>query len=120
MLFGFHLFGGDDALYHAFFVEEEGGAEGAHVFAAAHAFLTPYAKLLYQGFLRVGDEGEGQLVFFDELEVRLGAVHADTDDFVAGLTEGRSYRAGCRPGPCNLGCCLWDRNKGLPCGQRTG
>ena len=49
----------DDVLDDAFLVDDEGGADGAEVFAAVHALLRPDTHLLYQRVVGVGDEGEG-------------------------------------------------------------
>ena len=80
---GLDGFARDDVLDDAFFVDDEGSADGAEVFAAVHRLLGPYAHLLDQRVLGIGDEGEGQVVLGLELLVAGGAVHADAYDGIA-------------------------------------
>lgn len=54
MILGLYLLRADDALHYAFFVDDEGGAQSAHVFAPIHALLTPYAKGFHQFLVGVG------------------------------------------------------------------
>ena len=73
--------------YCAIGAQDERGAKHAHVFSAVHGFLSPRTHELRQLFLRVGNQGEGQIVLFDELLVARGAVGTDTYNFVAGFLE---------------------------------
>ena len=41
MFLGLYLLGEEDAFDDAFFVDDEGGAEGAHILATIHALLAP-------------------------------------------------------------------------------
>ena len=50
-------------------VGDEGGADGAHVFAAGHFLFLPYAECLVDFGGGVGEEYEWQLMFFCEFEV---------------------------------------------------
>ena len=59
MLFGFHLLAGKDLFNDAFFVDDEGGADGAHSFLAVHRLLTPGAHRLHQLLIHIGNQGEG-------------------------------------------------------------
>ena len=83
VVFGLDLLGGDDALDGAVGRDDEGGAEGPHVLAAIHGFLAPYAKLLDQPVVCVGDEGEGELLLGDEFLVRVGRVNAHAYHLIA-------------------------------------
>ena len=56
---------GDDALL----VDDECGAHGSHIGAARHFLLLPHAEGFDKHVVGVCDEGEGQLVFLDELLV---------------------------------------------------
>ena len=87
MVFRLHFLGEKNPLDDAFFVDDEGGAERAHVFPSVHAFLAPGPEGFCQPVVGVGDQREGQLVLFDELLVRLGVVDADADDFIARLLQ---------------------------------
>ena len=80
MFFHLDVFRGENLLNDAFFIDEESGAENAHVFPPAHAFLAPHAERFRQFMGGVGDERERQLVLFDELPVGSFAVHAGADD----------------------------------------
>ena len=88
MVFGLDFLWTDDALHNAFFVNDEGRAEGAHVLASIHALLAPYTKLFDQLLVCVGNQGEGEGVLLDELQVRLFAIYTDAYHFVAGLAQG--------------------------------
>ena len=87
MVFGFHLLNdvGDDA----FFVDDEGGAGGAHVSTAVHRLLLPHAVGFVDGLVFVGQQREGQFVLVGKLVVRLHGVAADADHFVTGLLQFR-------------------------------
>ena len=87
MVFRLHLLREKNPFDDAFFVDDEGGAERAHVFPSVHALLAPGTEGFRQPVLGVGNQREGQLVLFDELLVRLGVVDADTDDFIARLLQ---------------------------------
>ena len=88
MVLGLDFLRADDALHDAFFVDDEGGAEGTHVLTAVHALLAPYTKLLDQFLVCVGNQGKGERVLLDELLVRLLAVHTYAYHFVASLAQG--------------------------------
>ena len=75
MVLGLHLLGCDDALYDAVLVDDEGGAEGAEIFAAIHTLLSPGAEGLVEGQVGVGYQVEGQLVLLDKFVVRLAVLH---------------------------------------------
>ena len=47
VVFGLDFLGADNPLHDAILVDDEGGAEGAEVFAAIHAFFSPDTKLLH-------------------------------------------------------------------------
>ena len=87
MRLGLDLLGQDDVLDDAFFVNDEGGAKGPEVLTAIHRLLCPHAHLLHERMLRVGDEGEGQVVLRLELLVAGRAVHADAHDGIAFLAQ---------------------------------
>jgi len=72
-----------DVLNQAVLADEEGGADGAEVLAAVHRLLGPYAHLLHQRVVGVGDKRERQVVLGLELLVAGGAVHADAYDGIA-------------------------------------
>lgn len=63
MVFGLDFLWTDDALHNAFFVNDEGRAEGAHVLASIHALLSPYTKLFDQLLVCVGNQGKGREFF---------------------------------------------------------
>ena len=84
MVFGLDFLWTDDALHNAFFVNDEGRAEGTHVFTAIHALLAPYTKLFDQLLVCVGNQGEGEGVLLDEFLVRLFAIYTDAYHFVGG------------------------------------
>ena len=87
MLFGFDLLAGEDLFDNALFVDDEGGADGAHGLLAIHGLLAPGAHGLEQRVVDIGYQGEGQLVFFLELNVRGGRVLADANNLVASLLQ---------------------------------
>src|SRR6516164_6103362 len=75
----------------------------AHVFLAIHAFFDPHAIRIYQRFIRVAEEGEGQAVIGNEFAVALHAIDAYAEelcfrlDLAPGITEitGLFRTAGC-------------------------
>lgn len=77
------LFRPEDARYPAVGADEECSAERAHILAAIHRFLAPYAHLFLKAVAGVGDEGEGEVVGRDELLVGGFGVAADSYDSVA-------------------------------------
>ena len=79
---GFDLFRPEDARYPAVGADEECSAERAHILAAIHRFLAPYAHLFLKAMVGVGDEGEWEVVGRDELLVGGFGVAADSDDSV--------------------------------------
>ena len=87
MDFRLDFLGGENAADTPFFVNEEGGAEYAHVGAAVHFLFSPCTEGFEQLVLGVGNEVEGEAVAFTEVLVRPCAVRAHADDFVAGLSE---------------------------------
>ena len=87
MDFRLDLLGADDLLDDALFVDDEGGANGAHVFAAVHRLFLPDAELLDELLVDVGDEWEVQVVLLDELTMLCVAVDADADDLHAGSEQ---------------------------------
>ena len=87
VVFGLYFLGRDDTLDHSFFINDKGGAEGAHIFTSVHALFTPYTELLYQFLVCVCNKGKGQVVLFDEFLVRLLVVYADSDNFITGLAQ---------------------------------
>lgn len=87
MVFGLYFFWTNDALYHSLFVENKGCAESTHVFASVHAFLTPHTKFFNQFLVSIGNKCEWQLVFLNELLVRLFAVYTYADYLVASFAE---------------------------------
>ena len=58
MLFGLHLFAGKDLFNDAFFVDDKGGADGAHGLFAIHRFLAPCAHRLQKCVVDIGNQGE--------------------------------------------------------------
>jgi len=80
---GLDLLSLEDVLDDPFFVDDEGGAEGAEVLAAIHGLFCPHAHLLHERVVGVRHEGEGQFVFGLELLVAGGTVYADSHDGVA-------------------------------------
>lgn len=94
MVGGFDLFedGGDVAG----FGDDEGGAFGAHVFFAVEGFFDPDAVEIDDVVVFVGDEGEGELVFLDELGVALDGIWADAEEegFLGDLGPGVAEVAG--------------------------
>ena len=87
MFFHLDVFRGENLFDGSFFVDDESGAESAHVFPSAHAFFAPHAECFHQFVGGVGNEREGELVFPDELLVGCFAVHAGPDDFVSGFFQ---------------------------------
>ena len=63
MRLGLDFFRGEDLLYHSFFINDKGGAESSHILAAIHALLSPYAHLIDQQLVRIGNQRERQLMF---------------------------------------------------------
>ena len=59
-----HIFGGDDELYHAFFIDDEGCTERSHVFSSIHAFLSPDTEFLYQFLFCISNQGKRKIVLF--------------------------------------------------------
>lgn len=80
---GFDLFRPEDTRYPTVGADEECGAERAHILAAIHRFLAPYAHLFLKAVAGVGDEGEGEVVGRNELLVGSFGVAADSYDRVA-------------------------------------
>lgn len=66
MVFGLYFFRRNNPFDNAFFVNDESGTEGTHVFASVHAFFSPYTEGLYQFVFRIGNQCERKLVLFDE------------------------------------------------------
>ena len=77
----------DDALYGAVWADDECGAHSAHVLAAVHRLLPPYAEHFYKFVVSVGNERERQRVLFDELAVRCLGIDADADHLIAGVEQ---------------------------------
>ena len=68
---------GCENLFHdSVLIGDESGAEDAHRHLAIHLFLSIHPQLVDESFLRVGDEGEGEVVLGDELFVRLRTLRA--------------------------------------------
>ena len=80
MVLGLDLFRAEDALDDAVFVDDEGGAESAHVGASVHLLLAVHAEGFHQLQVCVGDEREGQAVLLDEFPVRFLVLYAGADD----------------------------------------
>ena len=55
--------GQKDALHDTLLVEDEGGAEGAHVLPSVHRLLAPGAEGLAERLLGVGNEVKGNWYF---------------------------------------------------------
>lgn len=76
------------------FADDEGGALGAHVLFPVEGFFDPDAVEVDEGEVGVGDEGEGEGVFIDELGVALDGISADAEevgsfcDLGPGVAEG--------------------------------
>ena len=87
MFFGFHLFRENDAFDDAFFVDDEGSTECAHILASVHTLFSPYSELFYQFLVCIGNEGERKFVLGNELLVRFGIVHTYTNNLITGLAE---------------------------------
>lgn len=66
----------DDLHEYALLVEDEGLAQGANTGLAAHLLLAPCAEGLQHLGTWVGEQWEGQLVFRNEVLVRLLAILA--------------------------------------------
>ncbi len=79
--------GEENALDDALLVDDEGGAEGAHILASVHALFAPHAEGFDECLVRVGYQGEGQFVLGDELLVRSGTIDAHAHHLVAGLAQ---------------------------------
>lgn len=62
MVFGLYFFRRNNPFDNAFFVNDESGTEGTHVFASVHAFFSPYTEGLYQFVFRIGNQCERKLV----------------------------------------------------------
>lgn len=78
MLFWLHA--REDGLDATVWADDEGGALSAHVGAAIHALFHPDTIGIDDMSLFVTDDGEGELMLFDELFVALDGVGADTED----------------------------------------
>jgi len=76
--------------------EDEGGALGAHVFFAVEGFFDPDAVEIDDVVVFVGDEGEGEGVFLDELGVAADGIWADAEEvgFLGDLGPGVAEGAG--------------------------
>lgn len=66
MFFGFNLLSSHDLFNDALFVDDEGGADGAHDLLAVHGLLSPGSHGLQQGVVYIGNQGKGQLIFLFE------------------------------------------------------
>jgi len=77
MIFRFHLL--DDLLDLAFLINYESGSDGTHVLLAHEFFKCPGAIGIMHGFVNVGNEGEREVVFFDEFLVRFFTVFAHAE-----------------------------------------
>ena len=82
MLFRLHL--REDPGDLALGVDDEGGAQHAHVLLAVHRLLAPGAVLLGDRVVGVGEQGEAEVVFAGELGDRLDLVGRDPDHPGAG------------------------------------
>ena len=78
MAFGLDLF--EDFFYLAVGADQEGGALDAHELASVHALLFPHSVGFADGMIRIGHEGEGQIVFHRELLLGVGFIGRDADD----------------------------------------
>ena len=73
--------------YHTVLINQECGAESAHIFTSVHAFFAPHTHLFLQFVLGVGYEGERQGMLFDETLVRGLAVGANAHHLIAACAE---------------------------------
>ena len=81
MIFGVHFF---DYLYEcSLLVKDEGLAQGAYTGLAAHLLLAPCSEGLQHLGTWVGEQWEGQLVFCNEVLVRLLAILAHAIHLIA-------------------------------------
>ena len=87
MLFGANLTRGEDAFHLAFFVNEEGGAQKPNRDFAITVLLSPHSHGVDEGFVRVSNETEGQLMSCDELLMTLCTIGTHTDHFIPHLSE---------------------------------
>jgi len=78
MAFYFYL--GPDMLNDALRVDEQGGPDDAHVFAAGHLFQLPGAVGFQRGMFRIAEQQDLQIVLFNEPGVALARIRADADD----------------------------------------
>ena len=81
------LLGAIDFCDDALFVDDKRRANGAHIGAASHLLLLPHAESLYKTVVGVSNQGEGQLEFLLELQVRLLILHAHANDGKASLEQ---------------------------------
>lgn len=68
-------------------IDDERRAEHAHIFAAAHRFLTPHAVCLTYAVIRIGQKRKVQFVLLAEILMRLLAVGTYADDAESHLGE---------------------------------
>ena len=70
MNLGLDFLGQEDLLDNAFLIDDEGRAESTEVLTTVHALLTPHTELFHELVLRVGNQGERQVILLNELLVR--------------------------------------------------
>lgn len=67
----------NDVPDHAFCIDEEGGADHAHVFTAIHGFLAPDPIGIKDLLIRIGQQGKWQFVFGNEFLMTGNIIRAD-------------------------------------------
>ena len=83
MLLYLDFFRGHNARDNALFIGDKRGAEHAHCGAAVHLLFSVHVEGFNEALLRVANEWEGELVFFDKLLVRFLVLNAASKHFVA-------------------------------------
>jgi len=78
-----YFFWSDNALYDALLIDDECGAERAHIGASCHLLFTPNTKLFDELFVCVRDEWERKIILFNKALVRLLTIDAYSHYFVA-------------------------------------
>ena len=69
MLLHLDFFRAHNARDNALFIGDKRGAEHAHSGAAVHLLFSVHAEGFNEALLRVANEREGELIFFDKLLV---------------------------------------------------
>ena len=76
----FYFYFGPDVLNDPPRVDEEGGADDAHVFTAGHLFELPGTVSFQDSMFRIAEQEDIQVVFFDEPGMAFDRIRTDAHD----------------------------------------